>query len=152
MVSEHFPLWVIKLRGAYFLDNSGWVRKCFLGGGWCQVLGRPREWYVKGLWRALEVRQGRLLLWCTWRTCLSLNCLHPSPQVDPRKVGFAVESSSLPRECMLVLACRPAPIKWMHLLLRAACCSPRGGNMLEVGVLLLDQGTGWSFLHQKCLV
>lgn len=38
----------------------------------------------------------------------------------------------------------------MDLLLRAACSSLREGSPLEVGVLLLDQGTGWRFLHQKC--
>lgn len=101
------------------------------------MLGRPREW-AKGLWKSF----GREQLGCldVLEELAFFNCLNPSLHMNPRKVGFVVtaESSSLLRECM------HGPSAEGYLLF------PREGSPLEVGVLLLDQGTGWSFLHQKC--
>lgn len=62
------------------------------------MLGRPKEWYAKGLWKSF----GREQLGCfdvLEELAFSLNCLNPSLHVDPRKVGFVVtaESSALLR-------------------------------------------------------
>lgn len=115
---------------------------------------------MKGLWKSFGGERS----WPGFMMCLKnlfFSVVSTLLHVDPRKVVFvvSVEASPLPRECMHGFWVQTGSY---HVNAHSAggggggigglpAVPDREGSRPEVGVLW-EQGTGWSFLHQKRLV